>query len=98
MITLKTTEHFEVGYLALESYAIFELEIPDELRVVPIYFQDFIVLGMRSLKQIEFQNLVKLQLRETEFNGFAYDLVILEGIEDIGTHFFIGLLRRICMR
>jgi hypothetical protein len=61
-----------------EEYAILEIEVPDEIDLIPIYFQDFIVLGMRSLRDYGFQNYVKPQLADIKFQDFYSDLIIAQ--------------------
>lgn len=61
-----------------EEYAILEIEVPDEIDLIPIYFQDFIVLGMRSLRNYDFQNYVKPQLADIKFQNFYNDLIIAQ--------------------
>ncbi|MDE7179225.1 MAG: hypothetical protein K2O59_15555 [Lachnospiraceae bacterium] len=75
--TKNTTFWDSVSY-AGENYAILELEIPDKIDVIPIYFQDFIILSMRSIKDIEFQLYVKQELKSIEFQDFKADLEIAQ--------------------
>lgn len=63
-----------------EKYALLELEVPDEIDTIPIYFQDFIVLCMRNIRSNEFKNYVKPQLKNIEFKDFNNDLKIAQSI------------------
>ncbi|MBV4420475.1 hypothetical protein KM800_14290 [Clostridium tyrobutyricum] len=81
-----------------EKYAILELEVPDEIDTIPIYFQDFIVLCMRNIRSYEFQNYVKPQLKNIEFQDFRDDLNIAQSIgwtDDTEFDFDVPVLNRI---
>ncbi|WP_027635912.1 hypothetical protein [Clostridium butyricum] len=81
-----------------ENYATLELEIPDKLDLVPIYFQDFIILGLRCLRDFSFNYYVKEQLVEEEFHSFKEDLKISQTIgwtNDIKDMFGESMLNKI---
>lgn len=65
---------------ANSDYAMLELELPDDIDIIPIYFQDFIILGMRSVHDSEFQMYVKPSLRNVPFQDFKSDLAIAQTI------------------
>lgn len=60
------------------DYAILELEIPDNLNLLPLYFQDFIVLGMRAIRSNEFREYVKTWLKDKPFSNFSEDISIAQ--------------------
>ncbi len=62
-----------------EKYSILELEVPDELDLIPMYFQDFIVLGTRSIKNEIFREYVKDKFKFEKFHTFNADLNIAQG-------------------
>lgn len=64
--------------MAGSDYAILELEITDNLNLLPLYFQDFIVLGMRAIKSNEFCEYVKPWLKDMPFSNFLQDLIIAQ--------------------
>lgn len=64
--------------MAGSDYAILELEIPDNLNLLPLYFQDFIVLGMRAIRSNEFREYVKTWLRDKPFSDFSEDISIAQ--------------------
>lgn len=63
-----------------ENYAILELEIPNEIDVIPLYFQDFIILGIRGIKSLKFRDYVKPKLICEDFHHFKEDLRIAQDI------------------
>ncbi len=64
--------------MAGSDYAILELEIPDNLNLLPLYFQDFIVLGMRAIRSNEFREYVKTWLKDKPFSDFSEDISIAQ--------------------
>lgn len=64
--------------MAGRDYAVLELEIPNNLNVLPLYFQDFIVLGMRAIQNIEFREYVKSCLKNMPFSNFSTDYIIAQ--------------------
>lgn len=74
-----TTFWDSVSY-AGENYATLELEVPDKFDLIPVYFQDFIILAMRSIKDIEFHLYVKPELKHIGFQDFNADLKISQSI------------------
>ena len=77
---LKNTTFWDSVSSAGECYSTLELELSDELDLIPIYFQDFIILGMRSLKKEDFTNYVKSDLVNEVFHNFSEDLQIAQSI------------------
>lgn len=63
---------------ASSKYAILELEISDEFDIIPIYFQDFIVISLRAIKDANFNNFVKSSLVDCVFQDFRKDLEIAQ--------------------
>lgn len=61
-----------------EDYSILELEIPNNLDLMPIYFQDFIILGLRNLKDHSFTKYIKEDFINEEFHDFKIDLKIAQ--------------------
>lgn len=81
-----------------EKYAILELEIPDEIDTIPIYFQDFIILGIRNIKSQEFNEYVKPKLKNIEFKDFSSDLKIAQSVgwtDDTESPFYESILNNI---
>lgn len=76
----KNTTFWDSVSYAGENYATLELEIPDNIDVIPIYFQDFIILSMRSIKNMEFLSYVKEKLKCIKFQEFNADLEISQSI------------------
>lgn len=64
--------------MAGSDYAVLELEIPDNLNLLPLYFQDFIILGMRAIRSIEFREYVKSWLKDMPFSSFSKDFIIAQ--------------------
>jgi len=64
--------------VAGSNYAILELEISDNLNLLPLYFQDFIILGMRAMRSSEFCEYVKPGLKDKPFSSFSEDLNIAQ--------------------
>lgn len=64
--------------MAGSDYAILELEIPNNLNLLPLYFQDFIVLGMRAIRSNEFREYVKTWLKDKPFSDFSEDISIAQ--------------------
>lgn len=64
--------------MAGSDYAILELEIPNNLNLLPLYFQDFIVLGMRAIRSNEFREYVKTWLKDKPFSDFSEDFSIAQ--------------------
>ena len=64
--------------MAGSDYAILELEIPDNLNLLPLYFQDFILLGMRAIRSNEFREYVKTWLKDKPFSDFSEDISIAQ--------------------
>lgn len=60
------------------NYTILKLNISDDIDTIPIYFQDFIVLGMRSIHDKSFSIYVKEKLQKSDFCEFAYDLNVAQ--------------------
>jgi hypothetical protein len=63
-----------------DNYATFEIELPDEIDTIPVYFQDFIILTYRNIRSYEFQEYVKSDLIELEFGDFCDDLKIAQSM------------------
>lgn len=63
---------------ASTEYALLELEISDGSDIIPIYFQDFIVIGMRAIKDTDFTAYVKPGLKNQKFQDFKSDLQIAQ--------------------
>ena len=63
-----------------QNYAILELEIPDKVDLVPIYFQDFIILGMRATRNDEFTEYTKPSLCDIEYQDFNADVEIAQNV------------------
>lgn len=66
--------------MAGSNYAVLELEISDNLDLLPLYFQDFIVLGMRAIGSGEFSEYVKTKLKGKPFGSFSEDFDIAQQI------------------
>lgn len=95
---MKNTMFWDSVSKAGENYAILELDIPDKIDVIPIYFQDFIILSMRSIKNVEFQLYAKQELKSMEFQDFKADLDIAQSrgwTDDKGSLFVEPILNRI---
>lgn len=94
----KNTMFWDSVSNAGENYAILELEIPDNIDVIPIYFQDFIILSLRSIKDVDFQSYVKQELKGIDFQDFKVDLEIAQSkgwTDDKGSLFVEPILNRI---
>ncbi len=64
--------------MAGSNYAVLELEISENLNLLPLYFQDFIILGMRAMRSNEFCEYVKPLLKDKLFDSFSEDLNIAQ--------------------
>ena len=64
--------------VAGSNYSILELEISDRLNLLPLYFQDFIILGMRAMRNSKFREYVKPELKDKPFSVFSEDLNIAQ--------------------
>lgn len=64
--------------VAGSNYAVLELEISENLNLLPLYFQDFIILGMRAMRSNEFCEYVKQSLKDKPFGSFSEDLNIAQ--------------------
>lgn len=56
---MKNTAFWDAVSYAGENYTTLGLKIPNKIDMIPIYFQDFIILSMGSIKDIVFQLYVK---------------------------------------